>query len=549
MEKESNKLMKLIEINNLLTKSLDLSSILKTLVDSAFELVEAADTIILALYNEEKKVLEIVEGIGIDKEQMKNVKLLPGESLTGKTFEAKKSMLFSNKDEIERAMSTMSINNAHHYLKGVYEKQLKSSFCVPLLYREKCLGVLIVDSFKDQNYFTEEDMMIIEVIAHQSAITITNSKQVDHLKEKNKLLLMSTDIHHKFTNLVLEGRGEKCILEFLGRYLKCRIEFKHTETTQDGYSSFPIIKENETLGFIHYEKHFESLTPMETAALEHAATALALNMLKENALYEKELLLREEFFQEIVEGIPELELMKLANQVNWKTDWQFICMILEGKKKPLWDPKKIISKRNFIKSIENMCQSVCENSFIFTKGIQLIIIFPSLPEKTIQKIVSMVNKQLNNKENILYGIGRETKLNNIGESFKEAKDAIRNSRLKGDQVTFYSKLGAERLWQNVDPFTLENFIKDHFGQLLTMAEDYIHTLFTLIELNKNHKKTAKTLHIHPNTLYYRLKKIEEILNVSFDDSHDWLNLTLAYQIYCAMQQEKTPNFKPRHIVR
>lgn len=64
-----------------------------------------------------------------------------------------------------------------------------------------------------------------------------------------------------------------------------------------------------------------------------------------------------------------------------------------------------------------------------------------------------------------------------------------------------------------------------------MNKDYFVTLAKYIETNKNHKITANQLHIHPNTLYHRLKKIERTLNIQFDRENDWLNLLVAYKIH------------------
>ena len=57
--------------------------------------------------------------------------------------------------------------------------------------------------------------------------------------------------------------------------------------------------------------------------------------------------------------------------------------------------------------------------------------------------------------------------------------------------------------------------------------DYRHTLITYLENNMNVLATAKQLFIHRNTLNYRLKKIEQLLNLSLDDKAVCINLLLA----------------------
>jgi DNA-binding PucR family transcriptional regulator len=43
--------------------------------------------------------------------------------------------------------------------------------------------------------------------------------------------------------------------------------------------------------------------------------------------------------------------------------------------------------------------------------------------------------------------------------------------------------------------------------------------------------TALELHIHANTLYNRIKKIEEILDLNFNQYEDYLNVQLAVYLY------------------
>jgi DNA-binding PucR family transcriptional regulator len=45
--------------------------------------------------------------------------------------------------------------------------------------------------------------------------------------------------------------------------------------------------------------------------------------------------------------------------------------------------------------------------------------------------------------------------------------------------------------------------------------------------NRSAIQAAEKLHIHINTLYQRLKKIEEALNLSFNNTEDMLKIELA----------------------
>ncbi|MDQ0252985.1 sugar diacid utilization regulator [Evansella vedderi] len=531
--KQREKVNKLFEINHLLTKSLDIGVVLRTLVEEARNLLEVSDTVILYLFHPDEKVLRVAEGVGINIEVMRQIAFVPGESLTGKTYADRKSYLFAEEDTLKENMSNMSPENYSFYYEGVYRREIKSALSVPLMYQDECLGVLIVDNFENDGQFTDDDIRVIEVIANQSAIAIVHSNLFEDLKKKNNELKNSIDIHKKFTKAILEGGGIDTILSLLSRILGVNVEF-HYESQQSYLSEgFPIIRGRETLGYIYMDKDINELFPLEVVAVEHAATALALELVKINALYEKELHFREEVFQQMIEGIPHSDLKRIQNYVNWNVDSEVVCMVIEEKQSQLWKGESLLDKERFIRSLETICQSVSESTFVLSRTYQAILIIPEANDQVVNAIVQKITHQWEREKDLVFGVGRKVSIGKLGNAYREALDAIRYGKSTGESYVNYSHLGVERLLQHVDPTTLSLFIDDKIGPLLTMEPIYLETLGMLILSNKNHKRTAEQLHIHPNTLYQRIKKMEKEMNISFDRDVDWLNLVVAYNLHVA----------------
>lgn len=71
------KYLRLLEINQILTQSLDIQCILRNLVEAAYDLIEGADTIILYYLNPEGQ-LEFADGVGVDHHYMRKVCFQPG---------------------------------------------------------------------------------------------------------------------------------------------------------------------------------------------------------------------------------------------------------------------------------------------------------------------------------------------------------------------------------------------------------------------------------------------------------------------------------------
>ncbi|MBO8157778.1 MAG: helix-turn-helix domain-containing protein [Bacillaceae bacterium] len=524
------KVLKLLEINKILTSSLDIERILRNLVEAAEKLIEVSDTVILYLYDPEDNTLKIADGVGINIDAMRNIAFKPEESLTGKVFSDQKSQLFAHEEEIQKCMSSMSEENYQYYFEGVYRRKIRSAFCVPLIYKDKCLGVLVVDNFENDGVFTYDDMKVIEVIADQSAIAIENSNLYQILKTKNNQLEHSLEIHKKFTQVILDGGSIDQITSVLSNIINSRVEFKNQK--EDDQNLYPIARRNEILGYLQLGKDFSELSALEQVAVEHATTALALELVKINALYEKELHFREEIFNQILEGVPSSELNQILEHMNWKTEWDMACMVIQGRDGPLWETSHIKDKEWFVRSIESISHSICEHCLVFTRAFQTVLIIPIIQsERVVVRIADVIDKQWGHQIDMIYGIGRKVPISQLNVSYREALNAIQYGKtVQHKKVIEYSRLGLERLLHKLDQSTLKYFVEDKMGKLLKQGPELFETLGNLIETNKNHKLTAERMHIHPNTLYNRLKKIEQILNISLNHESDWIDLVVAYKI-------------------
>ena len=60
--------------------------------------------------------------------------------------------------------------------------------------------------------------------------------------------------------------------------------------------------------------------------------------------------------------------------------------------------------------------------------------------------------------------------------------------------------------------------------------EFLKTLQSYIENNRNANITSNKLNIHRSTLFYRFNKIQEFLGISLDNSNNLFNLELSFKI-------------------
>ena len=103
-------------------------------------------------------------------------------------------------------------------------------------------------------------------------------------------------------------------------------------------------------------------------------------------------------------------------------------------------------------------------------------------------------------------------------------------------VTHYEDLGLFRIVSLADSATrLQHFCQDTIGPLIAYdgghGTELVKTLRIFLEQNQNLVQTAKTLHIHYNTLRYRLDRIKEILGDVLNNQQQRLAIEVALQFY------------------
>jgi sugar diacid utilization regulator len=132
----------------------------------------------------------------------------------------------------------------------------------------------------------------------------------------------------------------------------------------------------------------------------------------------------------------------------------------------------------------------------------------------------------------------------IARSYEEAHRTIETLRRLGrfGAVTAFGDLGIHRLLLQVpDLAELRSFASDVLGKLSRHERErnseYLTTLACYFRENNSPQRAARVLHVHPNTVAYRVKRIEEITGLRLDNYRDRLTTQVALEILDALGEE------------
>jgi purine catabolism regulator len=137
------------------------------------------------------------------------------------------------------------------------------------------------------------------------------------------------------------------------------------------------------------------------------------------------------------------------------------------------------------------------------------------------------------------GVSRPaTGLEGLREAVRQALDAASLGARLHDHTgpCYYDDLGLYRLLAGLrNRAEVERFYEETLGALVRYDREHggelAHTLAVFFAENANASQAAKSLHVHRNTLSYRLQRIAEITGLDLDDPEARLALQVALAIH------------------
>ncbi|HAT4329324.1 TPA: carbohydrate diacid regulator [Clostridium perfringens] len=222
--------------------------------------------------------------------------------------------------------------------------------------------------------------------------------------------------------------------------------------------------------------------------------------------------LKEEFIYEWLysKEAYDLEFIQRGANVGIDISLDRIILVLEFQKDKF---KEIIKKiKRFIKEDEYYIN-------LTSNRIVLILLDNNLFFKRLKEL-----KEIMSDTNSKIGLSSKHKI--ISKSMNEAVD-IGNKLYKNEFFYDYKKV---KVFSYLDNFLDEEEWKIIKNKILeeNMGEELLETFISYMKHSGERKKTAESLHIHRNTLNYRLERIEEITGLSFDNYLDLFQFLIAY---------------------
>ncbi len=156
-----------------------------------------------------------------------------------------------------------------------------------------------------------------------------------------------------------------------------------------------------------------------------------------------------------------------------------------------------------------------------------------------RETATATKQTIENRFSLTYsqGLGRICKPSGLLQSYQEACIAIALPRLMGQKqfIQYFSQLGVFSIIFSHDSQTVKNYCLQVLGQLIKHDEKYgtdlVDTLRILLDNSCSWTTTANQMYVHVNTVYYRMFKVQKLLNVDFSLFETRLHLYTAIRAW------------------
>jgi two-component system, NtrC family, sensor histidine kinase KinB len=225
-------LIRIFEATRAITSTLRLSELLETVMRLASEVVrsEAAS---LLLMDQATGELYFDVAIGSSGGALQQIRLKKGEGIAGWVAENKKPALVS--DVATDPRWTQKADKSTQF-------QTKTILAVPMLVKDKLVGVMEVINRVDGSPFTDTDMAVLETFAAQAAVAIENARLFESIRqEKEKMSTILGEMSEGALLLEPSGRivlGNPAAHNLLGQESLEGLDWARIESTFEAKPSW-----------------------------------------------------------------------------------------------------------------------------------------------------------------------------------------------------------------------------------------------------------------------------------------------------------------------
>ena len=239
-------------------------------------------------------------------------------------------------------------------------------------------------------------------------------------------------------------------------------------------------------------------------------------------------------------GIPSYDIHDRASRLHINADEKRVLFLLETKSTD--DMTTEILKSLFPSQTKTYLVPVADNTTAILRSLRQGE-SPDSIRSIARTIVDTLNTEALAHVHLSYSSTIET-LADLPEAFRETSLALKVGKLfYSEQTIFpYNELGIGRLIYQLPVTLCESFLKELFGEDIPYSfdEDTTVTINRFFQNSLNIAETSRQLHMHRNTLIYRLEQIQKRTGLDLRLFEDAMTFKIATMVINYLYAERNP---------
>lgn len=246
-----------------------------------------------------------------------------------------------------------------------------------------------------------------------------------------------------------------------------------------------------------------------------------------------------DFLQSLmVNGIPSYDIYERASRLHINPEEDRVLFLLETR--VIDDTIMAILKNLFPSQTKTYLISMSESSLAILRPVK-----STETADSIRQIAHMIVDTLNTEALIQVQLSYSSVIETLAElsgAFRETSLALKVGKLFYPEQTIfpYNELGVGRLIYQLPVTLCENFLKEIFGEDVPDAldDETAVTINRFFQNNLNIAETSRQLHMHRNTLIYRLEQIQKRTGLDLRIFEDAMVFKIATMVMNYLHTER-----------
>ncbi|VEG58504.1 transcriptional regulator CdaR [Mycolicibacterium aurum] len=424
---------------------------------------------------------------------------------------------------------------------GVAQEQgYRSLISVPLRRGGSVVGAL--NGYRTTPHrFDRAEVTLVTTLATQVAIALGTAQLRAQEQATIRELRRAEEVHTLLTATALRGEGvtgvATALAELLGRAVLIEDVYDEPladagwqdagDEVSDAHVVAEVLLDGQAVARIHVAATDSELSGLDVRAVEHATVVTALELLRARTAAEVEQRIRGSLVADLLgsddAGMP--ALLDRARRLGWDLSGvQTLIAVRPAAERTLAAADRFLS-------------GVSPRPLAALHRGDLVLVWPAAGRSAVDiagRLVDMLSTTA--AGHLTAAVSRQVAARELPGAFRTVRGAL---DLAGDTGTstvidLHDITIDHLLLQLDDPGRLREFASSVLGRAVdydrTRSTELLHTARVLLDHGLDRRAAAAALHLHPNTVAQRVRRLEELTELDLARPGDLLQLTAALTV-------------------